>query len=334
LTVPPNSLLAAPRSPLGTPIELLGRSALILRVRELVARAATLDTGVLIVGERGADLESIVREVHATSSRRDGAWVAVECGAADSTDLERAMFGASCGRAPADLESISADCHIRSARGGTLFLRDIAELPAAVQLRLARIARDGEARLDGEVTRTDIRLLASTSLSIDSDVREHRFRGDLYRRLAATRIDVPALRERPEDVAALAEQLLDDVCDAGGVGRRTFTQAALALIAALGWPGNLVELRGVVERIVAETRGEVIQIEQVLPALQLDRSAPAFYPAGSLREARRRFERDYIAAVLQHHGWRVSAAARTLGIQRPNLYRKARQLGIPVTRLT
>ena len=115
--------------------------------------------------------------------------------------------------------------------------------------------------------------------------------------------------------------------------RRTFTQTALALLGALTWPGNLAELRAAIDRVVKETSGEVIQIEQMLPALQLDRAPTPFVPAGNLRDARLRFERDYIAAVLQHCGWRMAEAAQALGIQRPNLYRKARQLGIPVTRV-
>jgi DNA-binding NtrC family response regulator len=169
---------------------------------------------------------------------------------------------------------------------------------------------------------------------IDSDVRESRFRADLFRRLAVSRIDLPPLRDRLEDVPALGARLLEDLSAAAGLPPRSFTPAALALLAALSWPGNLAELREVVERVMADTGDQVIQIERLLPALQLDRANTAFVPAGNLRDARLRFERDYIAAVLQHHGWRMADAAQTLGIQRPNLYRKARQLGIPLTRVT
>ena len=116
--------------------------------------------------------------------------------------------------------------------------------------------------------------------------------------------------------------------------RESFTQAALALVGALTWPGNLAELRDAVDRVVADGRDEVIQIEHLLPALQLRRAPKPFVPSGNLREARLRFERDYIASVLQHHDWRMADAAQALGIQRPNLYRKARQLGIPLVRLS
>lgn len=317
---------------LSTAIELVGRSTAIARVQELVRRSASLPTGVLLVGERGTDALSVARDLHARSRPPTAPWIAIECGDGDVARLERALFGALPGRAPIDLEAISSDSRIAAARGGSLFLQDVMELPSAVQARLARIARDGEVRIDGEVMSTAVRFLASALPSIDSDVREHRFRTDLYRRLAASRIDLPALRERLDDVPLLATRLLDDLSDGGPT--RSFTQAALTLLAALNWPGNMAELRAVVGRIAADTRDEVIQIEHVLPAVQLDRASTAFLPAGNLREARLRFEREYIAAVLQHHGWRMAEAARTLGIQRPNLYRKARQLGIPLARVS
>jgi DNA-binding NtrC family response regulator len=165
-------------------------------------------------------------------------------------------------------------------------------------------------------------------------VHAHRFRADLYRRLAASRVDLPALRDRSEDVPALAAWLLDEECAAKGLARRTFTEAALALLGALTWPGNIAQLREVIQRVASEASHDVIHIEDFVAALKLDRAPAPVVPTASLREARLRFERDYIAAVLQHHGWRMAEAAQTLGIQRPNLYRKARQLGIPLARLS
>ena len=208
------------------------------------------------------------------------------------------------------------------------------ELRASAQAQLARIARDGEVRIDGAPVATAVRFVASAQPGIDADVHAHRFRGDLYRRLSAVRIDLPPLRDRPDDVPALAVRLLEDACADGGRPPRTFTQAALALFGALTWPGNLAELRTAVERVVADGVEDVIQIEHILPVLQLHRAHSPFVPSGNLREARQRFERDYIASVLQHHDWRMAPAAQALGIQRPNLYRKARQLGIPLVRVS
>jgi DNA-binding NtrC family response regulator len=258
----------------------------------------------------------------------------VDCGATDPARLDRLLFGRSSTYAPPDLEAVSSDSRLAAARGGTMFLQEVTELPAGIQARLVRIVRDGEMRIEGEAVAADLRLVASATVSIDADVREHRFRPDLYRRLSASRIDLPPLRERPEDVPALAARLLEDFVMATGGPPRTFSEAALALLGALNWPGNLAELRAVVEQALAEASDACIHIEQVLPALKLDRVLKPFVPAGNLREARLRFEREYIAAVLQHHGWRMAEAAQTLGIQRPNLYRKARQLGIPVARIS
>lgn len=314
--------------------ELIGRSPAIARVHELIRRAAALDGGVLFTAEPGTAVDSVARELHARSRHSSAPYVVVECAAADPGRLERLLFGAAGEGAPADLESVSSDSRIALARGGILFLQDVTELPAAAQARLARIARDGEVRIDHAPVPTAFRLVASASPGIDADVHAHGFRADLFRRLSSVRIDLPPLRERPEDVPVLAARLLEDVCAARGSAPRTFTQAAMALLGALTWPGNLAELHDVIDRVVSETREGVIHIEHVLPALQLHRAPAVFVPTGNLREARLRFERDYIAAVLQHHDWRMADAAQTLGIQRPNLYRKARQLGIPLARVS
>jgi len=315
-----------------TPLELVGRSAAIGRVHELVRRAALADAGVLLVADRGADVTSVAQELHARTRRASTPFVQIDCSSGDPARLDEWLFGAVTDSAAADLDSISRDSQIAASFGGTIFLRDVAELPASVQTRLARIARDGEVRIDGQPVATNLRWVASASPGIESDVQTNRFRGDLYRRLAKMRIDLPPLRDRADDVPALAARVLDDWCAARGRSPRTMTQAALALLAALTWSGNLDELRVVVERAAQETPHDVIQIEDVLPALNLERAPARFVPAGQLREARLRFERDYISAVLQHHGWRMAEAAATLGIQRPNLYRKARQLGIPLAR--
>jgi two-component system nitrogen regulation response regulator NtrX len=323
----------------------VGRSAAIARTQDLVCRAALAEGGVLLLAPRGADVDSVARGLHEQASRPSGVFQRVDCAAADPSRLERLLFGAAPAVIPADLEWAARDSRIAAARGGTLFLKDVTDLPAFLQARIARVARDGEVRIDGEPVATDIRWIASAASAsgngapgIDSDVQAGRFRGDLHRRLAASRIDLPPLGERAEDVPLLSVRLLEEWCAAGGRGPRAFTQPALALLSALTWPGNLAELQMVVERAAADAAQDAIQIEDVLAALKLDtlerlEKAPArFVPSGSLRDARLRFERDYIAGGLQHHGWRMGEAARALGIQRPNLYRKARQLGIPLVR--
>jgi DNA-binding NtrC family response regulator len=318
------------------PLELTGHSPAITRVQELVRRAATLEVGVLLTAERGADVDSVARELHARSRRAAAPYLMVECDDADATRLAQLLFGSVsvAPAGPSELEPIARESRIAAACGGTLFLQDVAELPAAVQARIARIARDGEVLIDGEPVATDVRFIASASPTIDADVHAHRLRSDLFRRLAGVRIDLPPLRDRQEDVPGIATRMLESYVAERGTPPRAFTQAALALVAAVTWPGNLFELHAAIARVAGEPGDHDIQVEHVLPALHLQRAPARFAPTSNLREARLRFERDYISAVLQHHAWRMGDAAQTLGIQRPNLYRKARQLGIPVTRIS
>ncbi len=320
--------------PVDGAVELLGRSPAIARVQELIRRGASLDGGALITAEAGAGVEAVARELHHRGRAAAAPYVAVQCDAGDPASVDRLLFGQPLPEAPTDLESIGADSCIAAARGGTLYLHNVTELRASAQAQLARIARDGEVRIDGAPVATALRFVASAQPGIDADVHAHRFRGDLYRRLSAVRIDLPPLRDRPGDVPALAVRLLEDTCAAAGRAPRAFTQAALALFGALTWPGNLAELQTAVERVAAGGVEDVIQVEHILPVLQLHRARSPFVPSGNLREARQRFERDYIASVLQHHQWRMAPAAQALGIQRPNLYRKARQLGIPLVRVS
>ena len=315
-------------------VELLGRSPAIVRVQELIRRGASLDGGALLTAEAGAGVEAVARELHHRGRASAVPYVVVHCDAGDAVSVDRLLFGQPPPEAATDLESVAADSCIAAARGGTLYLHNVTELRASAQAQLARIARDGEVRIDGAPVATAQRFVASAQPGIDADVHAHRFRGDLYRRLSAVRIDLPPLRDRPDDVPALAVRLLEDTCAAEGRPPRAFTQAALALLGALTWPGNLAELRAAIERVVADGADNVIQIEDILPVLQLHRARAPFVPTGNLREARQRFERDYIASVLQHHDWRMAPAAQALGIQRPNLYRKARQLGIPLVRVS
>src|SRR5215831_5926375 len=142
---------------LPTPVELLGRSAAIARVHELVRRAASSDAGVLLVADAGADVTSVAAELHARARRHGAPFVQIDCASADAARLDQWLFGAAPDTAPSDLEVISRDCQIAASFGGTIFLRDIADLPASVQARLSRLARDGEVRIDGQAVATNLR---------------------------------------------------------------------------------------------------------------------------------------------------------------------------------
>jgi len=169
------------------------------------------------------------------------------------------------------------------------------------------------------------RVLADAPASVASDVRDGQLRSDLFRRLSQVCIPVPSLRERPGDIPEVVETIAAEL---RGGAPLVFTQAALTVLAAAAWPGNLDELRSVLERIVQGAPEASVRQEDVLAHLPIDGAFARIAPHVSLREARQQFEREYIASVLERHRWRMSDAARTLGIERANLYRKARQLGI------
>jgi DNA-binding NtrC family response regulator len=304
------------------PVPLVGTSDAARRARQALSLAEGRRTPVLVLAEPGSRARAIADYLHART-RPGAALVTIDCGAAEPSDIDTRLFGRPARRAPAqDLEAIGADAALVAAGAGTLFLEHIDELPASAQRRLARVLRDGEVRLASRQPSIalPLRLVASTTKDLETEVRDGRFRQDLLRRFAACRITLPALRQRPGDLAAIIERL---VADTGGAPR-SFTQPAITVLAALPWARNIDELAGVLEKVL-EGAGAIVTQEDVLA------HAPGFTHfdlTASLREARRRFERDYIAAVLERHQWRMSDAARALGIERANLYRKTRQLGI------
>ena len=304
------------------PFELTGSSRLVRDCLAEVERAAGEDRNVLITAERGLDAEAVASVVHARSARKSGPFV-VAASEGPAADLERGLFGTvqRGAGAGAGLELISPPSALYRANGGVLFIPNIGDLPAALQRRLARVLRDAEARVSrrSQPLALDVRVLGSAESRLDGAMRD-----DLARRFPVI-IEVPALRQRREDVPAIAQAMLAT----RGQGRK-FTPAALIVLAALPWRRNTAELAGLIERLTAAESDTLIRQEDVLAEVQLDRQ-PARV-SGSLRDARRQFEREYIASVLRDHEWQMREAARTLGIERANLYRKARQLGIPLRR--
>jgi DNA-binding NtrC family response regulator len=306
------------------PAALAGESAAVRRARAVLDGAA--DGPILILADEGLEPTAAARYVH-TQTRRGRPFLAVDCTHADPAEVERRLLGGR-PRGAGDLEVLGSAAALLSARGGTLFLERITDLPSSVQRRLARALRDGEVRTTRrDRIRVDTRVIASAPPTLSSEARAGRFSADLLRRFTAQQVTLPALRNRPEDLSAIVQRLAAEISAASGRPLPTFTQPALTVLAAFQWPGNIVELRSALERILRDTPGHTVRQEDVLPTVPVEAVA-ARTPLVSLREARRRFEREYIAAVLEQHQWRMSEAARTLGIERANLYRKIRQLGI------
>jgi DNA-binding NtrC family response regulator len=174
----------------------------------------------------------------------------------------------------------------------------------------------------------DLRCVVSATATIETEVGDGRVRDDLYRRVSVTRIDVPSLRKRREDIPAIANYVLRQICAAKELPARSFSRSALSLLCALPWRGQVTELRRLLETVAAGPAGRSVALDELLAHIRLDADSVMFFDGGTLRQARARFEHEYIKTVLDQHRGRISEAAKALGIQRTNLYRKMRSLSV------
>jgi DNA-binding NtrC family response regulator len=256
-------------------------------------------------------------------------FVVVDCSRSDT--LENRLFGIARGAdktQAGDLDRITEGSALHQTLEGTLVITRVPEMPGRLQTRLARVLRDGEVWVqlaDGTdvAARVAVRPIATIESDANGDLVP-----DLRKRLSQTTIAIPSLRERREDVPALVKCLLADLCAAAGVPTKVASTQAIALLSALPWRRNLTELEDLLRSLMMRVAAPVIRVADVLAHVQLDGGiAPSIY-GGTLKEARERFEREYVAAALEHHRGRMAATAKALGLQRTNLYRKVRQLSV------
>ena len=305
---------------------------------EDVRRAAAAQGGVLVCGESGSGRRMFARELHCLSAGKDAPFVQLDC--AELADVESALFGCaghSAGNGTQSaLDRISTAGLLYHALGGTLFLASVPEMPARAQARLARILRDGEVMLVEEkrVTDVHVRIVAASDDAWETAVAEGRIRTDLAKRCGALRVTVPPLRNRREDIPPLANAILAALCAEQGLEAKAIDGPAMALLCAMPWRGNVFELRTLLSVLSQRQVGLALKLDDVLNSVHLDGSARTFLGSGTLREAKERFERDYIIAMIERHRGRIGDAAQALGIQRPNLYRKMRTLRVPTPRQT
>ena len=317
--------------------ELYCQSAAMRSVSTHLTRAAGVRDGVLVRGEAGSGLQVVARAIHAASAG-SGDFVVVDCAGGDPRHLGAELFGASPDGhnfGSRDFERVSRSSRLHDALGGTLYLRNIVEAPNRVQARLARVFRDREAVLVESDTAIDIdvRLVAGVTPDVEAAVREGRLRDDIYRRLSGICIDVPALRNRREDIPLLANCLLRRACSLARVPAKMLSRPALSLICALPWRGNGEELATLLRTIVDNGAAGGVGLDDVLRYVQLNTGALSS-EGGTLRQARAQFERRYIMSLLEQHRGRMTDAAKSRGIQRTNLYRKMRTLKITRERRT
>jgi DNA-binding NtrC family response regulator len=319
-----------------SPYGVFGTSPAIRRIMELLPRVAPSRCPIVLYGERGTGREMLARAIHGHGRRSDASFVSVDCSSGSPQDIEDELFGCvsqrrgSGGEERRSLERVSTESKLYRASGGTLFLMNLPEMPMRVQAKLHRVLRDREVAIAAERRRVelDLRPIAAVEPGFETAVEEGRLRRDLFERLSLIRIELPPLRQRREDLPFLANHFLKEICRTNGMPLKSLTRSAVTLMAALPWRGNAPELRALLERLVLLTPHGSIRLEDLLSQVRID-GTEVTSPGGlTLREARLRFERDYIASVVRQHHGRMGDAAAALGIQRTNLYRKLRQLSV------
>ncbi len=300
---------------------ILGRSGEMEKVLDRVRQVADSKASVLLEGESGTGKELVARAVHGLSPRRAGPFMAVHCAALSPQLLESELFGHEKGSFTGATERRVG--RFEQANGGTIFLDEIGEIDAATQVKLLRVL--GERSLErvggNRLIEVDVRLIAATHRSLEQLVREGKFREDLYFRIRVVQIQLPPLRDRPEDIPLLAEAFRQEYGKENGKEDVTFDSESMGLLMKYGWPGNVRELRTAVEHGVVLSRGNVIHPDD-LPSAVWKRQGVVPLKKGVQPPRLEDVERGAIEAALEKSGENITEAAKTLGISRRTLHRK------------
>jgi DNA-binding NtrC family response regulator len=320
---------------------LIGHSPAMRRVIGQLARVAASDATVLLLGETGTGKEVAAESLHQESPRARGPFVVVDCGAIPPHLLESELFGHERGAFTGAVRA--REGAFQAASGGTIFLDEIGELPRDLQPKLLRaLSRRAVKPVGTEAyVEVDVRVIAATNRDLRREVDADRFRGDLYYRLAVVEVRLPPLRERLGDLPLLVEAMLRESRASPAETSRLRSAAVLDRLARQSWPGNLRELRNALDRALAmgpwepdaETAPELVP--ELIPELGPDAepdAAPAVDLSRPFKQARdewtARFERAYLAALLEHHAGSIRPAARAAGIDRVHLYRLLARHGL------
>ncbi len=301
---------------------MLGSSPPMQEVFTSIRKVATTDAPVLILGESGTGKEMAALAIHRRSARKDGPFVAINCGAIPETLLESELFGHEKGAFTG--AHVQRQGRVETASGGTLFLDEIGELPPALQVKILRFLQDQYIERVGGRSKiqVDTRVVAATNVDLKKAMSEGKFREDLFYRLAVVTIRLPSLRERSSDVPLLAKAFLRKFAVQNGRAVEDFNPKSLRALQQHFWPGNVRELENRIKRavIMAERR-------YVAPAdLELADGTEGNFR--TLKEARETVERELVQQALQRHGGKISRAAEDLGISRPTFYELMEKLGL------
>ncbi len=303
---------------------ILGGSPKMLPVFDLIRKVATTDAPVLILGESGTGKEMVARAIHQKSPRRDGPFVAINCGAIPENLLESELFGHERGAFTG--AHIQREGRIEKAQNGTLFLDEIGEMPPALQVKLLRFLQEQTVERVGgrEEIRVNARVIAATNADLKKDMAAGAFREDLFYRLAVVQILLPPLRERGDDVLVLAKSFLQRFADGANKSGLAFDAEALRALGKHLWPGNVRELENCIRRAVIMAEGKRVSVRD----LELSTNGIEINGAVTIKDAREAVERQMVQQALRKHSGKIAPAAVELGLSRPTLYELMDKLGI------
>jgi DNA-binding NtrC family response regulator len=302
-------------------------------MREVMAQVdhvANSETRVCIRGETGTGKELVARTLHEKSPRKGGPFISQNCAAVPAELMETELFGHEKGSFTGAASRHTGK--FEQAHRGTLFLDEIGDMPLTMQAKLLRVLEEGEIeRVGGDKPiPVDARVIVATHRNLEEMVRQGSFRADLFHRIYVFPLVLPSLRERPEEIPALAEYFATQVATQNGWRPKHFSPEALAILQRYAWPGNVRELRNVVERVLLLSATEAITAEEASLALPTSRNgdAPSSAGTGPLSQRLESFEREVLLAELRRHNHHMTNTARALGLERSHLYKKCQQLGI------
>ena len=304
--------------------QIVGRTPEIQELATIIGRVAASDSPVLIHGESGTGKELVARTIHLRSRRAGRPFVSVNCGALPDTLLETELFGHKRGAFSGAVTSRVG--LFEAADGGTLFLDEIGEMSPAMQVRLLRVLDSGEVRRVGEerAFHVDVRIVAATNKDLSREAAESRFRWDLFYRVSTIAVPVPALRRRRDDIPLLVEHFAGQGARGGRALR--FSPEAMARLLAYEWPGNIRELRNLVERLLILHEGDEVQTSELPAELGVSRPAPP--PADTALVPLQEMERRYVEHVLNATHWNKAQAARVLEVDIKTLNKKIRDFNL------
>jgi transcriptional regulator with PAS, ATPase and Fis domain len=304
----------------------IGATPAAMEVKRQSRRAAQVDTSVLLLGETGTGKEILAQAIHSASPRAHGPFIGVNVAAIPDTLLEAEFFGAS-PSAYTGADRRGRDGKFVLANGGTLFLDEVGDMPMSMQVKLLRVLQEKEVEPLGSnrVTKVDVRVIAASSVDLRQMVSMGRFRSDLYYRLSVLPIELPPLRERIGDLELLCDHILEEIARRSGQPQREITPTALAVLSSYAWPGNIRELRNVLEQVTLNSDNARLSAEEftlVLPRVGSTMRHPGERPTLRLADVVADAERSAIRSALAAAEGKKILAAELLGISRATLYQK------------